>query len=168
MEHSADPRVRNRKYDFPMKKLALVTVFSFSIFALSSCGSSSTGMTYSDETYEQESTADDSTSTDSSPGNLFSRLNASGSEEWVEDVSNDLTGSQSLAVYLTGTTEGCAIWVFDDEAIAQSNLDNGVLQFDGAVFVGADAESNLGVIFIAPEDNSPCTYNVAEVLGWGY
>jgi hypothetical protein len=125
-----------------MKKIALLTLISFSIFTLSSCGSSSSGMTYSDETYEQESSSDETTLTEDSPGNLFSRLNASGSEVWVEDVSNDLIGSQSLAVYLTGTTEGCAVWVFDNESIAQSNLDNGVLQFDGAVFVGADSESN--------------------------
>lgn len=151
-----------------MKKFASATVISFAFLALSSCGSESSVITQSDESYEQESTSEDSSSTDSSPGNLFSRLNASGSEVWVEDVSNDLTGSQSLAVYLTGTTEGCAIWVFEDESTAQTNLDNGVLQFDGAVFVGADVESNLGVIFISPMDNSPCTYNVAEVLGWGY
>jgi hypothetical protein len=151
-----------------MKKIALATLVSFSIFTLTGCGSTSADVTYSDETYEEEASSDESNSAESSPGNLLSRLNASGSEVWVEDVANDLTGSQSIAVYLTGTTEGCAVWVFDNESIAQSNLDNGVLQFDGAVFAGADSQSNLGIIFIAPQDNSPCTYNVAEVLGWGY
>lgn len=151
-----------------MKNPLMGTLFITAALTLTSCGSSSSSYEYPDDLVSEDSSSDTQQSSDFSPGNLFSRLNASGSDTWIEDVSVDMTGSDSLAVYLTPGSDGCAIWVFDNEGIARYNLEEGILDFPGAVFVGADTESNLGIIFIAPEDNSPCTYNTSEVLGWGY
>ena len=151
-----------------MKKTSLAIAIFLTLFTLTACNSS-TSSNFSEEVVTSEDgTQDDAKASESSPGNLFSRLNSSGQDVWVEDVAYDITGSQALAVYLTSDADGCAVWVFDSEEIARGNLEDGTLSFPGAVFVGADSESNLGVIFIAPEDNSPCTFNTSEVLGWGY
>ena len=151
-----------------MKKTSLAVPIFLTLFTLTACNSS-TSSNFSDEVVaSEEATQDNSQESEPSPGNLFSRLNASGEDVWIEDFAYDITGSQSLAVYLTSDVDGCAVWVFESEEIARGNLEDGTLSFPGAIFVGADSESGLGVIFIAPEDNSPCTYNTSEVLGWGY
>lgn len=152
-----------------MKKFPFYVALVISILVITSCGTSSDTSGYQEDTFAEETTRNASkTHPDTSPGSLLARLNASGADRWIEDTAADLTGSDSLAVYLTGDIDGCAIWVFDNEGKARYNLEEGILDFPGAVFVGADTESELGVIFIAPEDNSPCTYNTADVLGWGY
>ena len=150
----------------PQKKFPLAIAILLTLFTLTACSTSTSSTVL--ESRVKDSRQGEALESESSPGNLFSRLNASGQDVWMEDVAYDVTGSQSLAVYLTSDVQGCAIWVFDSEEIARGNLENGTLSFSGAVFVGADSESNLGVIFIAPEDNSPCTFNTSEVLGWGY
>jgi hypothetical protein len=151
-----------------MKKIPLAIAVFITLFTLTACNSS-TSSNYSEDVYtSEESNQDVDEGSSSSPGNLFSRLNASGQDVWIEDIAYDITGSQSLAVYLTNDADGCAVWVFDNEDIARGNLEDGTLSFPGAIFVGTDTESGLGVIFLAPEDNSPCTYNTSEVLGWGY
>ena len=151
-----------------MKKISIAVLALLCLLLLPACNSS-TSSNYSEDVYtSEESNQETDDGSGSSPGNLFSRLNASGQDVWIEDIAYDITGSQSLAVYLTNDADGCAVWVFDNEDIARGNLEDGTLSFPGAIFVGTDTESGLGVIFLAPEDNSPCTYNTSEVLGWGY
>jgi hypothetical protein len=151
-----------------MKKFPLAVVIFITFFTLTACNSSTSPRYSEDEITSEEVIQEEDDGSSSSPGNLFSRLNASGDDVWIEDIAYDMTGSQSLAVYLTSDVDGCAVWVFENEEIARGNLEDGTLSFPGAVFVGTDSESSLGVIFIAPEDNSPCTYNTSDVLGWGY
>lgn len=155
-------------YSKGMKKIPLAIAIFLTLFTLTACNSSSSSNFSEELVTSEDATQDDAQESETSPDNLFSRLNSSGQDVWIEDVAYDITGSQSLAVYLTNDADGCAVWVFDSEEIARGNLEDGTLSFPGAVFVGADTESNLGVIFIAPEDNSPCTFNTSEVLGWGY
>ena len=155
-------------YSKGMKKISLAIALFVTLFTLTACNSSSSSNFSEELVTSEDATQDDAQESETSPGNLFSRLNSSGQDVWIEDVPYDITGSQSLAVYLTNDADGCAVWVFDSEEIARGNLEDGTLSFPGVVFVGTDTESNLGVIFIAPEDNSPCTFNTSEVLGWGY
>ena len=155
-------------YSKGMKKISLAIALFVTLFTLTACNSSSSSNFSEELVTSEDATQDDAQESETSPGNLFSRLNSSGEDVWIEDVAYDITGSQSLAVYLTNDADGCAVWVFDSEEIARGNLEDGTLSFPGVVFVGTDTESNLGVIFIAPEDNSPCTFNTSEVLGWGY
>ena len=104
----------------------------------------------------------------SNPNDVLSRLNSQSSANWEEDPFRDLTGSNSLAVYLQGTVNGCAVWVFADESTARAALDNGILQFPNQqIYVGKDTYSNYGIIAISPYSGADCEYVVANVFGWG-
>ena len=104
----------------------------------------------------------------SSNNNVLTRLNSAGNLHWVEDPSSDMTGSNSLAVYIEGTTNGCAVWVFHDDATANASLTNGLLDFPGQqIYEGADTQSGLGIIVVSPYAGADCEFVAAKVFGWG-
>ena len=99
---------------------------------------------------------------------LLIRLNKESETEWLEDPAVDLTGSNSLAVYLESGGDNCAIWVFPNEVTARSALDNQILDFPGyEIYVGEDSTSNLGIVALSPFSGAACEFVIAKVLGWG-
>ena len=109
-----------------------------------------------------------STGNNSNLSDVLTRLNSQSSENWVQDEATDFTGSNSLAVYLQGAANGCAVWVFEDESTARIALDGGILQFPNQqIYVGKDSWSNYGIIAISPYSGAECEYEIAEVFGWG-
>lgn len=147
-----------------MIKAKFILTFTISSLVLTGCASNLSNDSVTNYTENQTT----STSTTSVNGDLLNRLNAGGNLVWVEDPFRDLTGSNSLAVYLTGATEGCAVWVFENENVARAVLNNGILDFSGSeVYTGADSVSGLGIIFVSPYAGADCEFVAADVLGWG-
>ena len=96
---------------------------------------------------------------------ILARLNASGSQEWLEDPANDLTGINPQAVYLTISGESCAVWVFGDVNLAKGALESG-LDFPGQINYGSDLKTNLGVILVSPYAGAACEVTAAAVFEW--
>jgi len=114
---------------------------------------------------EPQSTFGDVAST---TGVVLDRLNSAGSLNWTEDPFSDTSGSGSLATFLEGTTDGCAVWVFPSASSAKSALDSNLLDFPGhQIYTGADPETGFGIILVSPYSGADCEYVVSKVFNWG-
>jgi hypothetical protein len=159
-------------YSLFMKRLALV--FGTCALLLTGCAGASShnnpaGSQPIRSTWPSEvPTALPSISTPTTKKDILSRLNSAGNLRWLEDPSIDTSGSNSIATYVEGTTNGCAVWVFNDAATAKAALVDGTLKFPGAqIYNGPDASTGLGIIVVSPYAGADCEFVVAKVFGWG-
>ena len=159
-------------YSLFMKRLVLV--FGTCVLLLTGCsGTSSHNNSAGSQPIRstwpsEEPTAMPSTSTPAAKKDILSRLNTAGNLSWVEDPSIDISGSNSIATYVEGTTNGCAVWVFNDAATAKAALVDGLLKFPGEqIYNGPDAATGLGIIVVSPNAGADCEFVVAKVFGWG-
>ena len=106
-----------------------------------------------------------SSSSSATPSQILSRLNSKAGGGWSEDPVIDITGSNSLAVYLGGARPGCGVWVFSNAQAAASALVTGKISFPGQQWsTGADAVTGLGVIVIGSPGTS-CYTQTRAALG---
>ena len=158
----------------------LLAISLVPLILLTSCGgsSSSSGSSSSPVTSSwsstptpsssQESNGSGGSSASSGASGVLTRLNANSNLKWVEDVANDLTGSNSLATYLSTKGDLCAVWVFANADAAKSALDSRTLTFPGQqIYNGEDPQTNLGIILVSPFSGADCEFTVAKVFGWG-
>ena len=97
---------------------------------------------------------------------LLNRLNDSGGARWSEDpftlISDITVGFKSN--YLS---DGCTLWVFDDQESAEATYDNGFFNIysDYQLSIGTDANGD-GVMAMFMDSSAPCGSDMLYALNW--
>lgn len=95
---------------------------------------------------------------------ILDRLNSVSSENWSIDPANDLTGSGSIGVLLSGQ---CGVWIFDSTDTIQKAYDRGLFSYSTNWF-GTDGETGYGIILMAESRDYQCVQDVMAVLNWSF
>lgn len=95
---------------------------------------------------------------------IIDRLNSANEVQWEPDKAKDLTGSQSIAVYLT---DECGLWVFEDINRVNTLIAQDFFSwFEGSYWYGEDGLSSNGVVLLAKDRNSRCAISATKALNW--
>lgn len=113
------------------------------------------------------STSSSSNDSTLSNGDLLSRLQSVGGDNWDQDpIAPIVKPTGFTADYLA---EGaCTLWVFDNGTDAQAAANNGFLDgFTSFTYSWGTDGSGAGVIAMYQDESSPCASDMLTTLGWG-
>ncbi len=107
------------------------------------------------------------TSQDAASGDLLTRLNSAGGDDWTEDAFGLQDSPAGFETdYLA--SGACTLWVFDTGEDATAAAKSGFLDnFSSYGYAWGTDSSGAGVIAMYEDNSSACASDMLTTLGWG-